>query len=274
WGLWSLYRRSPIGEAMTEALLALHADLEADLRTLFHEVTRGEPITAGSPPDTPAQHALLRHWERPDSLRRASAGGALLEAKGYGSPFSVVSGQRITRGEVVGRLGLPLDTLGYDIGLHEDVQLLLDVTVLGVASSATVGVRWRPLVVGDTTLAVEARAGGWLALQYPPARLVLAGSSFGVATVLARTPENRGMTWFARAGVTSLSVNEPVSAFPTLQQGSVVGYALAPGVEAQLTPTTALAVQLTLLAQVQAGRPLTHGIGPFLPVPQLTLGFR
>jgi hypothetical protein len=257
---------------MTQVLETLHADLRTQLTALATEVANGTPITAGLPPDTPAQHSIRTPWETFDSIRPPSSRSTLLDKK-YGRPsFSVVSGHQIQRGEVIGRIGLPLDTLGYDIAVHDNVQVLVDLTVLGLYNSATLGARWRALKEGPVSVAAEARVGGYLAVEPSPIRFVFAGSNVSLALVAAYRPKRT--TYFVRGGPNTLSVREPFEAFASLERGSVVGFSISPGVEGQLTPTIAIAGQLTFLAEYQDGEALTRGIGPFLPLPQISVGFR
>lgn len=273
WALWSLYRRSFLGEMMEDAFEDVHRQLHDQLREVVAQIEAGAPVTAGLPPDVPAQASLIDAWNRADTLQAATARSPLLVAK-YPSPtFSVVSGHTIQRGETIGRIGVPVATLGYDVGLSDHSQLLLDVTVLGIYNAASAGLRWQPAGQGDTRIALEGRFGGQILLDTTPwTRAVLAGTNGGLAVVVSRP--SGPFTAFVRLGARAAFVRQTSPHLPDLGEGRVLGVFGGPGIEGMLSPTVALSAQLAFRSEIQDGRFLSLGLGPVLPLPQVTLGFR
>lgn len=276
WGWLYLFRRNIVPELFTEAFVEVHADLGGGAASIVDQVRADEVATAGIAPTTPAQHALADDWRRADSfdLRDSERADRFALAKYGQTRFSLYTGHDTRKGDVIGHVGLPLDTFGYDVGVTDHLQAQLDLTVLGFYNGLEAGLRWQPLVLGPTRIGIQGSFGSNVVLlpenTFVP---VVAGVNGAASVIASRRPEE--ITTFLQLGATLGHVTQEFEAFPELRRGTVRGVFVAPGLEVQLTPTTMLGLRLTAAAQLQEGRLLAVGpLGPVLLVPQVGLGLR
>ncbi|MCO4743722.1 MAG: hypothetical protein KC912_02965 [Proteobacteria bacterium] len=271
WGWPSLFRKAPAKQAMTDVLSEMHTDLGRQIATVIDENRSGE--VSGEAPTVPAQHSLHR-WSQADSFTARGKEPAWVAAKYPSERFSLVTGHDTTKGEVVGRIALPLDTLGYDVGIFDRWQWQLDVTVLGLVNQAGTGLRTQVGRVGDFAFSMEASAGLTVALppseSYRPSLAAL--NARGTGMISWRPGE---VTWFARAGWSAISVRHELEEIPDLELGGAIAITASPGLEVQLSTTTLLALQVRTSATFQNGNPLALGrLGAVQVVPQFALGLR
>lgn len=274
WGVWSLFRRSVPKDLMTDAFLEVEQEL---LHGVGLVVLGGRDgvVSGGDLPTTNAYTSLDADWRSADTfdLRGAYEDERALAKYGH-ARFSLWTGHDTDRGDVTGQIGVPLDTFGYDVGVHDRVQAHVDVTVLGLYNGASGGARVQVLEVGATKLSLEAWGG--LNLALPPERRYapeLAALSAGGAAILSTRPKE--ITWFATAGVLGARVRHSYDAFGGVEEGDAYGVRFGPGLERQLTPTMVLGFKLEALAQFSGGDALRlSDLPPLVLVPQIGVALR
>ncbi len=274
WGVWSLFRRDVAQEQMTDAFVEVEQEL---LHGIGLVVVGGREglASGGDAPTANAFTSLDPDWRSSDTfeLRGAYEDERALAKYGH-ARFSLWTGHDTDRGDVVGQLGLPLDTFGYDIGVYDRVQAHVDLTVLGLYNGASGGARVQVIEVGDTKLSVE----GWVGLNValPPERRYvpeLAALSAGGAVMVSARPKE--ITWFASAGLFGADVRHSYDAFGGVEEGDAYGVRIGPGFELQVTPTAVVGLKVEALAQVSAGTALRlTDLPPVVLVPQIGLGLR
>ncbi|MBA2322282.1 MAG: hypothetical protein H0V89_14150 [Deltaproteobacteria bacterium] len=260
WQYWSLFQRSLTAEMFARALAEVHEELVRDAMAVIDQARHERPVVTGVVPDLPV-YASLGSFERPDTFRIGRSTDDVGRAK-YGSDrFSVVSGWHARKGEIIGRIGVPDNNVGYDVGLGEGSQLLLDLTVLGRVNSVAGGGRYRFFRSGRWAMAVEGRVaaewnlleeaakGQWIG-KFDPAYTGTTGT--GVAVVSwhegIATPYTR---LIGRVGVLTDGTTTPA-----------VG--AAPGLEVNLGPTLALAAEFGFFLEDEE----------LVLAPQVTVGLR
>lgn len=285
WGFWYLYRRAPNAEMFERAFAGVHGDLGHEVALVLDQARRGDPVVSGVPPIPPAYH-FLRPWDPPDTLDvlpGEDAWGTGIAMAKYGGPaFSVLSGQYARRGEVVGRVGAP--TLGYDIGLGERSQLLLDLSVLGEVNQLGAGIRWRAAEGRRTALALEERLGVDfvlydLVLSLEDPSLAWEPRFAGVTDTVSAVGSWRtgDLSLYGRGGGALVARMNDVPdgrLLPDLDRGWAWGPLLGAGVEYQIGPTSAIAGELVGRVWIQDGAAVPGDVGPVWIVPQITLGLR
>lgn len=272
WGWIYAFSRAPAKEAMTEVLLDTHAALGREIALVVDQARRGEEVSAGEAATTPSAHSLGT-WSQADSFRREGV-PPWVRAKYPAERFSLMTGHDTEKGEVVGRIAVPLDTLGYDVGVSDRLQWQLDVTLLGLVNEASTGLRVRLLRLGD--LAFSLQGGLALTVGLPPSERyrpivgALAARGSGIASW--RPGE---VTWYLRGGWSSLSVRHEFEELPELEEGAAIAVSGAPGLEFQLSTTALFAFELRTSATFQNGNPLALGeLGAFTVIPQVAFGLR
>lgn len=276
WDVLYLFRRQVVAERFEVAFGRAHNETAIALAAIVDDARHGRPITAGVPPEAPAFSSLAPSWRRADTFdfdRDAARSSRAL--KKYGSDrFSLYTGHDTARGDLVGRIGLPRDTLGYELGVTDDVQAQVDFTLLGLYNSGAIGARVHALRFGPTYVSVSGELGGNVVLFRETSWLPELASTYGgLGLTVSHRPGE--VTWFAQGNVTLSNVLRTYDAFPDLTRGRVIGLIAGPGVELQLTPTAVVAFRLDATANFQDGEPLDLGpLGPFVAVPQVGLGLR
>ena len=188
--------------------------------------------------------------------------------------FSLFTGHDTGKGEVIGKIGLPLDTFGYEVGLADGLQTELDLTVLGLYNSAEFGGRKRLFTFGPSKLAFQASVGTDFALESERDFVPVLASLHGSGSLLW-SRRQREVTTFVQVGGFSARVFEEVDAFPDLQLGQAHGISASTGAELQITPNVVLGARLSATATFQTDGLLQVGtLGPLLVVPQIGLGLR
>jgi hypothetical protein len=276
WAYWSLLQRNIHAEMFTRAFRGVEADLARDAALVIDQARHGEPVVAGLAPDHPV-YASLREWNRPDTLQYGPVvdpwDHAVAMAKYGQERFSVASGWAADRGELVGRLGFPANNLGYDLGVAEGAQILLDLTVFGRINSAGAGQRARVVQSGRWAARVELRAAGDAVLldEAPKGRFFgdwnprFAGTTTqGAALLSARFG---ALTPYTRVGGAFVYRREAVGSglLPTLDAGQALGFLGAPGLELQIGPVVAVALEASAHVWDTGEADLT---------PQVTVGLR
>jgi len=278
--LWYAYTYSPTKALFTEAFTELHGELGAQAARLLHEVAGGT-IDAGFEPEAPAQHYLADRWDREP-----------LPGRHAGARFSTVTGHDTERGEAVGKIGFPLDTIGYEVGVLDRAQLLVNVTLLGlprfdddaetvgigaldtvrtfiegdlagIFNSGSAGLRGQIVQVGPFALSLEGRAGTQIVLRRENDFVPRVAGVTGRADVLASYRPG-AITWFGRAGVVHNAAIETFEEDPLLPGTRGVG---SLGAEAMLGPGAGLAIELV-------GSTRIDGPSVITVYPQITLGLR
>ena len=274
WGVWSAFRRSVPKELMTDAFEEVEQEL---LHGIGLVVVGGRDglATGGEPATANAYTSLDADWRSSDSfdLRGAYEDDRALLKYGH-ARFSLWTGHDTDRGDVVGQIGIPLDTFGYDVGVHDRVQAHVDVTVLGLYNGASGGARVQALEFGATKLSLEGWAG--LNMALPPERNYvpeLAALSAGGAAILSTRPKE--FTWFATAGIFGAHVRHTYDAFGGVAEGEAYGVRFGPGFERQVTPTMVLGFKVEAIAQFSGGEALQlTDLPPLVLVPQIGVGLR
>lgn len=278
--MWYAYTFSPTKALFTEAFTELHGRIGEEAARLVHDATDGE-ITSGLAPEAPAQHFLAERWDR-----------ERLPGRHAGPRFSPVTGHDTERGEALGKLGFPLDTLGYELGVLDRAQVLVNVTLLGLPrfeedadrigigtidtvvayfrgdleglfNAASGGLRGQVVRAGDFTVSLEGRTGVQIVLRdendFVPR---VAGVSARGEVIGSWRPGT--ITWFARGGAVHNAAIERFEEEPLLPGTRAVG---AVGAEAMLGASAALAIEVVGSARVDDPSTVTV-------YPQLTLGLR
>lgn len=278
--MWHAYLYSPTKALFTEAFTELHEELGTEAAQLVHEAAEGE-ITAGFEPTDTAVHFLAERWDREP-----------LPGRHAGPRFSPVTGHDTVRGESVGKIGFPFDTLGYDIGVHDRVQALVNVSLLGLPrfeegtetlgigtidtllalarddldalfTAASGGLRAQVVQTGPFALSVEGRTGLQIVMRdeddfVPRVAGVTARGEF----IGSWRPST--ITWFGRIGATHNAAIETFEEDPLLPGPRAVG---AVGAEVMLGKSAAVALELVGSTRLDESTPVTV-------YPQLTLGLR
>ncbi|TNE90908.1 MAG: hypothetical protein EP330_07035 [Deltaproteobacteria bacterium] len=272
WAWPHLFRKSPSKEAMTEVLAEVHTELGREIAAVVDQARTGHEITAGEPAVEPSAHSLGT-WSQADSFRRHDL-PPWVAAKYPSERFSLMTGHDTVKGEVVGRIAFPLDTVGYDVGLTDRLQWQLDITVLGVVNQARTGLRYRLFRYGDLAFAAQLSTKADVTLLpsegYVPSVVAISARGSGI---LSWRPSE--ITWYARGGWSAVHVRREIAELPDLRAGRAVAISGASGFELQLSATTLLAFELRASSTYQNGNPLALGdLGTFQVVPLLALGLR
>ncbi len=293
WGFWYVFGRSLVARRFEEAFADVHAELASELGAIVAQAAAGEPVTAGHPPDAVAYPSFAPRT--PDSASLGIHGLDPATAARYRQErFSVISGHDTARGEVIGHLGAPLDTLGYEIGVHDDVQVGVGLTLIAMAPYVEA---WVPLVsVGETfglydalTLSVRGQLVCWrascvsldavggvdsLVTLGNPAHASFGATRLGLGAQYSVRPDEA--TWLLHLGATRVDGLHRLASVGEAGNVTFILLSGGPGVEVQITPTTALALEIrtsaTLVSEDGPGTPLSAALTP--PLPQLTVGFR
>ena len=280
WPYWSLFFRSIHAEMFEKAFREVDADLGRDVALVIEQARREGPVVSGLVPDRPV-YASPGEWPRPDTLHLGREGDAWDQAAArakYGEErFSVHSGWGAGRHDLVGRFGYPAGNFGYDLGLADGVQLLLDLTVFGRLNGAGGGARVRLVRFQHLAAALEVRAQGDVVLFDPAPKAQLVGpwsprfaGTTGHLTALVSLREG-AFTPYARLGGSLVYRREAVEGdlLPDLSTGTAAGPWLAPGAELQIGPVVALAAELGVRRWWTAG-----DAGGYALAPQVTVGLR
>src|SRR5690606_23315438 len=113
----------------------VHEQLARDAGALVAEVVAGRPPRVGRAPVETAFATLASPWIPIDTLDLVDGEGEerpAIRAKYPNPRFSLATGHDTAPGEVVGRVSLPLDTFGYEIGVAPGLQVQVNLTVLGL----------------------------------------------------------------------------------------------------------------------------------------------
>lgn len=293
-GLYYGFQRSPTKELFAEAFHEVHGEIGVGVANLVVGIAQGEQT--GAPPDDPGQHYLKARWEdTPESFFLEGTTGErdpLLAAK-YPSPrFSPLTGTHLAKGETLGRIGFPFDTLGYEVGVADRIQVLADITLLGLPrldedaetigigpldaaraylegdlvglyNAASGGLRFQVLEGPDWAVSVEGRGGAQVVLLADQEfRPQVAGLTARGALIGSWSPG--ALTWFARGGARHGVRLARFEEEPLVPGARLIGGA---GAEVQLSNTVAGAFELVGEAPLdRRARGTVY--------PQLTLGLR
>ncbi|MBT3223872.1 MAG: hypothetical protein HN348_32795 [Proteobacteria bacterium] len=161
WGVLYLWTRAPAAENYEALFLDLHTEMATQVANVIEEVAITGTSTSGTPPTTGVQHSFDPHHDITNTFASLSDDeAAKLADTRYGSQrFSVFSGHSLQRGTTVGRIGLPLDTFGYDIGLTNRLHSQIDLTILGIYNSLSAGLRLHLLMARRTRLSIQGHLG-------------------------------------------------------------------------------------------------------------------
>lgn len=276
WPYWSLMRRSIPRELFTDAFADVQQQLVSGIGAAIDEARRGDAPSAGVPADAFAYTSLDADWHGLDTfdLRGSGFEDDFARLKYGHARFSLWTGHDTDRGDVIGVVGLPLDTFGYDVGVRDRVQAHLDITVLGLYNGVSGGARVQAIEVGETKVSVEASASVDVALppesRYSPE---LAALRYGGGLIISHRPHE--LTYFAAIGGWAGHVYHEHPVFKGLAEGDAFGVRFGPGIEVQATPTIVVGFRIDANAQFQDGAPVTFGrFGPLTFVPQIAIGLR
>lgn len=276
WAYWSLFRRNVGSELFTAAFLDVQDQLAHDLGAVIDEARRDQPPVAGILASSFAYSSLDADWHGADSfdLRGSGFEDPFSLAKYGHARFSLWTGHDTDRGDVIGQVGIPIDTFGYDVGVHDRVQAHLDLTVLGFYNGASLGLRAQVIEVEDTKISLEGTVTTDVALTAERSYLPeVAALRVGGGAILSHRPKE--VTFFAAMSGWSGHVYHEYPVFEGLVEGSAYGLTFGPGVEVQATPTVVIGVRVDAIAQFQNGVPVrVASVGPLVVVPQLAFGLR
>lgn len=276
WPYWSLFRRKIPSELFTRAFNDVQGELVDGIGGVIDEARRGEAPSSGSLADAYAYESLDSDWHGADTfdLRGSGFEDDFAREKYGHARFSLWTGHDTARGQVIGEVGFPLDTFGYDIGVAKRAQAHLDITVLGLYNGVSGGGRVQAIEVGDTKVSIEGSASVDLAL--PPARHYVpevAALRYGAGVIISDRPHE--LTYFVAAGGWSGHVFHEYPVFDGLGAGHAFGVRFGPGIEVQATPTAVIGFRVDAVAQFQDGAPVRFAsFGPLVLVPQLAIGLR
>jgi hypothetical protein len=285
-----LWTRNPPKEHFTTMFGDAVEELSADIADVVASVAKGEVPTAGRPPRLPLQHTLHPHRTDDTFAALTDVNDVDASIRKYGdSRMSVLTGHDLGKGDVVGRISLPFDTFGYEAGITDRVHGQIDLTVLGFYNRLSLGSRFVFFDGGAMRLAVYGWGGAQFVLFEADFSQVATGGpndlTFRFDPGFAGWATGGGAQWshrygdvtlFARSGLFSAQVQRAYpELFPDLEEGTVTGFHVSPGLEVQLSPT------LTSAISVRAARTLTAGadveglvFAPYSIVPQLAIGLR
>lgn len=275
WPYWSLGRRSPTREAFQDGFRQVHDELADEIGRFVAQAARGEPLTAGFAPEHTAFSSLDGGDGSSDTFDLRGPGEDRLASRKYGHPrFSMWTGHDTRAGDVVGLVGLPLDTFGYGVGVTDGLQANVDLTVLGLFNGVAGGLRARALRVGPTQLSFDGSVG--LNVALPPERRhrpELASTNVGAGAVISHRPHE--VTWFVAGGAWRADVRHTYDAFDAIALGTLHGVRFGPGVEAQVTPTAVVGLRLDAMSTFQDGEALAlRDRSSWVWVPQIGVGLR
>lgn len=294
WGIWYPFGPGLTPRLFTDAFERVHEEIAVETGRIVDQARRRVELSAGEPPvETP--YAGMRSLRAPDSISPGLDPSDPIVADRYPARrFSVVTGHDTTAGEVVGTIGLPLDTFGYEVGLSDDLQLGLGITLLVVAPYLesyvpyvevgevggvydTVGLDLRAQLLCWRASCVSAELGGGVdsaILDDGGIRAVLGGARARSRVLFSLRPGP--ITWFGTLGSETQWGLASLEPLVTPGLGRTSRLHLGPGAEMQLTPTMALAAELQLGVSLVDGQLPEHDRWTELirPLPQLTLGLR
>ncbi len=282
------FTRAPMPEAFTEAFAAAHTSLGHDIGLALHQLRSGHEVTAGVQPVEPAEHTADAIWWR--GARGSMATSKLswedpIATELYGTPrFSVVTGHDLAPGEVVGRIGFPVDNFAWDAGLHRRWAIQGSATALfqpfdGLRFYTNLGggFRYKPITGKRAHLALQP----YFALDLP----IVTGDGLRPKLAAARAGALAQVSWrhewltlFGSAGpawTQVLHTYPDIPALADLDQGVAVSLNATLGVELQVAPSVAFAFELRGISVTQGGEDVTIGplSGPTL-APQVSVGLR
>jgi hypothetical protein len=280
WGVWSLWRKDRVANEFVGAFTEVQARMGADAVAVIDAVRHGEAPTAGVPATDPAQHALDPAWRPADTfdLRDGVAEDAFARAKYGNDRFSLLTGHDTEKGDVVGHIGIGGETFGYEVGILDEAQARVNVTLLGLVNQAEGGMRMQVGRRGPSALSLEGLVGTDVTLlpadRYRPR---LAAVHFDTDVIASARPKE--VTWSYRGGanfaLATATLDVDDDGVAEVVPGRILGLHTGPGAEVQLTATTLLAFRLTASAQFQGGDLLDLGpLGSIVLLPQISLGLR
>lgn len=279
WGMWSLWTRSPTTEMFQAAFARAHTRAASEIAALVDDLRRTGATERGLAPQEPALHALKPRWSRADSIafrgdeELTAEIDALAEAKYGAARFSLLTGHDVQKGDAIGQIALPVDTLAYHVGVTHHQQAQIDLTLLGIYNSFGGGLRTHLFRRGPSLFSAQARAGAYVTVDADRGyRPEIAGMRWSTTLMWSYRPAE--VTWFVGAGLTGREGWREVDALD-LVAGRAVGLTLRPGFEYQLTSTALLSVSLQANADFRDDVRLgPRAVGPLSALPVLAIGLR